>query len=108
MFYIMRAVHLAPTPRKISLAKIMAEEPNCTVLVVDRETGWRKTSRTFVIGSAGDYGIKVESRANYTIDTGNGHRAGGHMIVRDILTVKDGAVVAGNADHPSAHAWVIK
>lgn len=110
MFYIMRAYHISEKPRKVSLATVVAEEPTCTVLVANRETGWNKTAPCFVIGSAGNYGVKTGDVTEYTIDTGNGHRRGGALTIRDVLRYKDGKLVEGcHADiHPSAHAWVMK
>ena len=107
-FYIMKAHHLTSSGRKLGLKKIIRDEPNCTILVVDREHGYGKTVRAFIIGAAGDYGVKPGDSAQYTIDTGLGHKGGGSMDIVDVLTIEDGIQTEGAFDHINAYTWVMK
>jgi hypothetical protein len=119
-FYIMRAAHLASTPRKISLAKVAREEPNCTVILAKRFWGFDKEAEVFIIGSASenDYNVKAGDKSTYTIDTGNGYRNYNEKLeIEHVLMLKDGKVVRhdGKTCEPrelpegeNRHAYVMK
>lgn len=109
-FFIMKAHHLTTSGRKLGLKKICKDEPNCTIVVADREAGGR-TIRCFIIGAAGDYGVKPGSEGEYTIDTGNGYKGGGYLHILDQLQVRNGKIISakiGTTCWESAYTWVMK
>ena len=117
-FYIMKAHHLTSSGRKLGLKKIVRDEPNCTILIAEREYGYGKKVSCFIIGCAGDYGVKPGDECSYTIDTGMGYRnQGERLTIEHILQVKGGVVVESDGvkrtdgllpDVENAYTWVMK
>jgi phage tail tube protein FII len=73
-FYIMRARHLASTPRKLSVAAVARAQGECTLILATRRYGWDKTVPCTITGSRSDYDVKPGDKSSYTIDTGLGYR----------------------------------
>ena len=106
-FYIMKAHHLTTSGRKLGLTKIARDEPNCTVLVVNRNHGM-STVRAFIIGSGHGYDVFEGQIHGFTIDTGNGHKGSDRMEILDVIEIKDGVITKGSGDHENAATWVMK
>ncbi len=106
-FYIMKAYHLTTSGRKLGLKKIAADEPNCTVLVANRNHGMGKV-RAFIIGSGHGYDVFEGQIHGYTIDTGNGHKGSDRMEILDVIEIRDGVITKGSSDHENASTWVMK
>ena len=116
-FYIMRAAHIAATPRKVSIDRIIKEEPNCTIIVATRHRSWDQLIPVFIIGSPSDYNVKAGDTTSYTVDTGNGYRERDRKLdIHHIIQVKDGAVItidgseSGTIDSAfsTAHSFAMK
>ena len=107
-FVIMKASHLTSSGRKLGLKKICRDEPNCTVLVVERNYGYDKSCPAFIIGCSNDYGVKRGDTASYKIDTGMGYKGEGDMKIMDVLHIVDGAIKEGSTEHENAYTWVMK
>lgn len=91
-FAIMKAHHLTEG-HKCSLSKIARSEyhKDCTILVATRHYGWNKTSKVFIIGAQGDYGVKAGDQVQHIIDTGNGYRGGYERLdIEGVLQVRNG------------------
>jgi len=99
-FYIMKAYHLTTSGRKLGLRKILRDEPNCTIVVATRHYGWGKSVPVFIIGCAGEYGVKAGDESSYTIDTGNGYRNQDECLdIVDVLQVVDGKIQDTDDDY---------
>jgi hypothetical protein len=128
MYYIMRAAHLASTPRKQSI-KVAIEyaNPNTTVLVATRHYSWNKSSPVFILGSGRGYETAANPNSKYTVDTGNGYRFKGERLeIHNIIEVNeygaisldghyidpDGCtlskVIGENIQHKNANIYVMK
>jgi hypothetical protein len=73
-FYIMRAAHLASTPRKLSVAAVAEAQGEGTLILAKREHGYDKTVECTIYGSGFGYDVKPGDYCSYTIDTGLGYR----------------------------------
>jgi hypothetical protein len=87
-----------------------------TVLVAERETGYDKTSRLFIVGSGVGYEGPIDSRCpvrtRYTQDTGNGYSNKNKCLtIVNTITVTDGLITDegnGFGVNEKRRVWVMK
>lgn len=118
-FYIMKAVHLTSSGRKLGLAKVAREQGPCTIILAKRHYGWTKSVECTITGAQGSYGVQPGDTAVYTIDTGNGYKCrGSRLDIHHILQVNsDGMVIESDGEKcaptpiptgVNRYTWVMK